>query len=148
MEDRLVFDFFTNIWLISNFLDLEMSNYLEDRYGLESREMFYIWLLFYAGGLTSGEIAEYARRNRPYISKMIHSLQKRELITITRGEEDKRVHIIRLTDKGKELYWNSKIDFLKYYSEINKTISKEELVKAINVLRKCLSILTNIEESR
>lgn len=79
----------------------EFEGHFMQAYGLSLNEGMLLCTLLAQGKMTSGEIAEALGLSASNASKVIRSVEKKELITRLIGKEDKRQMNFMLTAEGK-----------------------------------------------
>lgn len=95
-----------------------------ERYGISLNEGMALCSIFKSdnGKLTSGEIGELLGLTSSNTSKVVSSIEKKELIERTLGKEDKRQMCFSLTAKGKKLLSSIKCEELEIPAVISQYI--------------------------
>ena len=70
-------------------------------FGISTLDWAFLGLLADNGSLRSLRIAEELGVEAPFITVMAHKLHKRGLVRVARGEKDRRVKTLALTEEGK-----------------------------------------------
>lgn len=89
-----------------------LANYYRDpflrqaelRYGLTRPEVTILFCLAYSDGINAKDVAEVTRQPKNTLSRGAVTLEKKGLIIRKVDEEDRRRSILRVTEKGADLY--------------------------------------------
>lgn len=102
-----------------------------------------IFRLNFFPGITQNELAEFFFKDKTTIARTISTMEKNNLLLRVPSEKDKRVNLLYLTNKGKELQEVLQQIALDTSKVALKGIDKKEL----EITKKVLSeIRTNLEE--
>lgn len=101
-----------------------------------------IFRLCYSGGCTQNELADFFYKDKTTITRTISSMEKNNLVLRVPSEIDKRVNLLYLTNKGKELQSVLKDIAVQTSENALEGIDKKELSVAKKVLAQ---IRTNLE---
>ena len=80
----------------------ELENEMEAAYGLNLNEAMLLCNLSDKGSMTAGEVGECLGLTQSNASKVIRSLEKKELLKRSLDKTDKRIRHFRLTKTGEE----------------------------------------------
>lgn len=90
---------------------LRATNFIQDKikedvaqYGLNLSEFGALEVLYHKGPLPVQSICEKVLIANSSMSYVIENLIKKDLIEKTKNENDRRIHIVHLTEKGKQLF--------------------------------------------
>lgn len=95
------------------------------------------------GDMKLTEVANRLRIEAPSATELIDKLERRELVTRKNQETDKRVKIIGITEKGKNLLIDIDPLVKQTMGRLLKDVTREDLVSYIKVLE---SIVNNSDE--
>ena len=95
-------------------------------------------------GLYQRQIGALTLKDRPNITRIIHILEKAELVTKTPDVNKRKVFKINITDKGRKVHQQVLPTVLEHWQETVKGVSDEDLQKCLSVLNK---IRDNLEEN-
>ncbi len=62
--------------------------------------LFYLWS---RDGVTQQELCNVTFKDKPSMTRLIDNLEKQQLVVRSPGVKDRRINLIHLTDKGREL---------------------------------------------
>jgi MarR family 2-MHQ and catechol resistance regulon transcriptional repressor len=116
--------------------------------GLSISQFGVLEALFHLGPLSQAEIAKKVLKSTGNITMVIDNLEKRELVTRQRKEEDRRYYTIQLTSEGKKMI---KDIFPRHAAGIVKEmsiLSRTEQEMLGNLCRKLGLQLTKEEQER
>lgn len=68
-----------------------------------SNDYYYLTTIYYLGKPNFSQVAETLRLTRPAITVFVHKLAKMGLLEKIQSEEDKRMHFVCITQKGKDI---------------------------------------------
>ncbi|MCS5623798.1 MAG: MarR family transcriptional regulator [Candidatus Marinimicrobia bacterium] len=87
-------------------------------------------------GIAQKDIAEYCGKDKTSITKIINTLEKKNLVVRVADQIDHRVKRIVLSNKGKELFLNALPVMEETRDELRSGISDKEIESLITVLTK------------
>ena len=87
-------------------------------------------------GIAQKDIAEYCGKDKTSITKIINTLEKKNLVVRVPDQLDHRVKRIVLSNKGKELFLNALPVIEETRDELRSGISDKEIESLITVLTK------------
>lgn len=93
------------------------------------------------------EIAEYIMAPLNTATGVINRLEKKQMIDRIRSEQDRRIVLITLTDKAKELIDKEKDIIIKYFNRIHETLTEEEIASIMSVFGKLIGIFSKDKET-
>ncbi len=107
------------IKLIRSFESISSRLYIElNKNGLTECQFYALDALYHLGPINQKELGKKISRSEGNVTMVVNNLEKRNLIEKKRCENDKRIYIIKLKNKGKDLYE-------KVFPKFLKTIIKE-----------------------
>ncbi len=95
-------------------------------------------------GISQNDLAYITERDKTSLTRLINTMEKKQLVYRTNSEVDKRINLIHMTDLGKELLSQANPIIEKIEQEIIKGISSKEIELAIQILRQ---VQANVNES-
>ena len=93
-------------------------------------------------GISQKDIAEYCGKDKTSVTKIIDTLEKRNLMVRYPDQIDQRIKRVILSNKGKELMEKSMPIMEQTRNEVRKGISDQEISLFKTVLRKIYTNLT------
>jgi DNA-binding MarR family transcriptional regulator len=111
---------------------LSYNNYLKDKledieitYG----ELTYIYNIKFFPSISQRELAEILFVSEANVAKMVKKLVNKEIVEKRKDETNKSRNILRLTEKGEELFVKINLITCGWEREITKNLSNEEFFK-------------------
>ena len=92
------------------------------------------------GGHPCGEIADRMVDRSPDITRRIDSLEKQGYVERERSAEDKRVVIVRITNKGQDLLDSVAPKLLAFQNKVAASLSAQELEQLSNLCEQLIEI--------
>ena len=86
-------------------------------------------------GRKQNDLAFITNRSKTALTRLIHTMEKKGYVSRSVSEKDMRINHIYLTSVGREIWKKSYPFFLQIVEELQKGISKEDLLNAQNVMR-------------
>jgi DNA-binding MarR family transcriptional regulator len=128
-KDRIVLTP-TNLYM--EYILLNYNNYLKDKledieitYG----ELTYIYNIKFFPSISQRELAEILFVSEANVAKMVKKLVNKEIVEKRKDENNKSRNILRLTEKGEELFVKVNLITCGWEREITKNLSNEEFFK-------------------
>jgi DNA-binding MarR family transcriptional regulator len=128
-KDRIVLTP-TNLYM--EYILLNYNNYLKDKledieitYG----ELTYIYNIKLFPSISQRELAEILFVSEANVAKMVKKLVNKEIVEKRKDENNKSRNILRLTEKGEELFVKVNLITCGWEREITKNLSNEEFFK-------------------
>lgn len=125
-KDRIVFTP-TNLYM--EYILLSYNNYLKDKledieitYG----ELTYIYNIKFFPSISQRELAEILYVSEANVAKMVKKLVKKGIVEKRKDDNNKSRNVLRLTDKGEELFVKINVITCGWEREITKNLSNEE----------------------
>lgn len=125
-KDRIVFTP-TNLYM--EYILLSYNNYLKDKledieitYG----ELTYIYNIKFFPSISQRELAEILYVSEANVAKMVKKLVKKGIVEKRKDDNNKSRNVLRLTDKGEELFVKINVITCGWEREITKNLSNDE----------------------
>ena len=122
---------------------LRATNFIQDKikedvaqYGLNLSEFGALEVLYHKGPLPVQSICEKVLIANSSMSYVIENLIKKELIEKTKNENDRRIHIVHLTEKGKQLFDEVYPKHLSHMRSVIDVLDTSEEYEMQNLLKK------------
>ncbi|MCR5126612.1 MAG: MarR family transcriptional regulator [Lachnospiraceae bacterium] len=104
-------------------------------------EILIFWLLYLKKEVNMTEIAEYIHVPLNTATGMIGRLEKNGLVERTRSAEDKRVVLIRFSEKGSRQFQKLMGELLRYGGKIFSEMTEEEVQLFFKMIEKAKRVL-------
>lgn len=112
-----------------------------------TREQFILLKMLHCNdGVPQSELAFITENNKSSITRLINTMEKKNLVARIPSTEDGRVNHIYLTKKGRTVFMEIFPLVNKLRLEIEQGISQEEMQTTINVLQKMLKNIKNLSK--
>lgn len=85
-------------------------------------------------GQIQNDLASITNRSKTSLTRLINTMQKKELVYRVLSNKDKRINHIHLSESGKKAFLHSIPVLEKLIAELQEDISQNDLNKAIEVL--------------
>ena len=125
-KDRIVFTP-TNLYM--EYILLSYNNYLKNKledieitYG----ELTYIYNIKFFPSISQRELAEILFVSEANVAKMVKKLVRKGIVEKRKDESNKSRNVLRLTDKGEELFVKINVITCGWEREITKNLSNDE----------------------
>lgn len=125
-KDRIIFTP-TNLYM--EYILLSYNNYLKNKledieitYG----ELTYIYNIKFFPSISQRELAEILYVSEANVAKMVKKLVKKGIVEKRKDESNKSRNVLRLTDKGEELFVKINVITCGWEREITKNLSNDE----------------------
>lgn len=131
---------------IFNYIDEMKTLFSLDKYSdifLEytKNELFALLFLYRYNDANMTQIAEYINAPLNTATGVITRLEKKQMIERIRSNEDRRIVLITLTDKAKDVLEKEKNKIIDYGTRIFGTLTSEEKMAALSIYQKVASVL-------
>ena len=104
-------------------------------------EILIFWLLYLKKEVNMTEIADYIHVPLNTATGMIGRLEKNGLVERTRSAEDKRVVLIRFSEKGSRQFQKLMGELLRYGGKIFSEMTEEEVQLFFKMIEKAKRVL-------
>lgn len=118
-------------------------NFHDAGYDITTEQWVTMFRLWDNEGQSQQELAELTYKDKTSITRLINSLEKRNLVVRIPDKTDGRVRLIYLTPKGKSLQEPLVAIVIKTAAEAHLGISEEEMVITRRVLKKVIHNLAS-----
>ena len=102
--------------------------------------LLYLWE---KDGVTQQELCNATSKDKPSMTRLIDNMERLNLVVRISDKKDRRINLIHLTKKGRELEEKSRYVTMKTLKEALRGLSIEELKISQEVLRKIFSNTKN-----
>lgn len=106
------------------------------KYKLTFSQFMVLEALYSKGDMSVGEVRDYILSSVGTIPLVVKNLEKMELIKRRTDEKDKRISILHLTDKGKEIIQEVAPQNEQMVLEYMSVLNDEEKKQMVNLLKK------------
>lgn len=106
----------------------KMMNFNGEVENLRAIELYVLLYIAQRGPQKMSELAENFSMTKSNVTFLVDSLEEKGLVTRMRSDEDRRVIMIDLTEKGKGIYRQILSDFSKLISEVILQIPSDDLL--------------------
>lgn len=96
-----------------------------------SQDYYYLTTIYYMKGPNFSEVAEKLNLTKPAISAIVSKLSNMGLVEKIQSKDDKRIHYMYLTDKGKKIVEGDEELYSRIESMIKNTIDDENNYRLI-----------------
>lgn len=105
-----------------------------------------LYLTFEQDGIIASELSEILQVTSPRMVSILHSLEKKKLITKVSDSEDRRRTIIYVTDIGKKLVLDKKKEATDKVMKILEHLKEEEIDEYLRIVKKIGTIIDGMQE--
>lgn len=141
-NDSLVTEIFSSLRKIINAAEI-YSSLLKNRTGLNASQLSCLLVLNNAGPLALSKLSKKVFLSPSMITAMIDQLEKKELVVRNRSSSDRRVILIELTEKGKEVANNAPPSFQEQLINGLNSLKDEEKISLNENLNRLLNIIVS-----
>ncbi|WP_026580689.1 MarR family winged helix-turn-helix transcriptional regulator [Bacillus sp. J33] len=131
LDDSLGYKLFHASRLMSNRLN---KNFRDNGFDVTYEQWQILSRLYEKDGQTQNQLAVKNERDQPSVSRLVDNMIKRGLVSRLANKADKRINLIYLTDKAREMKNDLNALALKTIDDASGTISREELEICLRVL--------------
>lgn len=90
----------------------------------------------YPEGCSRGQIIDGLAESRPDVTRLVDRLEEEGLVERYRSEQDARVSVTKITDKGQKVYEEALDVYLDYLARISRVLTKKECETLSGICRK------------
>jgi DNA-binding MarR family transcriptional regulator len=105
-------------------------------FGLTGPQLTVIKILGQLGDLSLSSLSERIRAQNSTVTGIIDRMEREELVTRERSEEDRRIVLIRLTDKGRRLALGIEVEPMEIFRRALQSVPKKDVEELFRVLDK------------
>lgn len=100
-------------------------------------------LLHDQDGQTQNELALITDRNKASLTRLIHTMERKELVKRIAHQQDKRFNRIFLTEKGRQRYQETLPVFYECLDQLQAGINMQEIEELLRLLKKIQHNITD-----
>ena len=141
-SENLESEIFSCLRRIINAVDIYSSK-MKDKTGLNVSQLSCLLVLEKTGPLSLSKLSQHVFLSPSMITSIVDQLEKKELVVRTRKSTDRRVILIELTEKGKEVAQTAPPSFQEQLTSSLSHLKKEEKKTLFDSLNKLLSIIVS-----
>lgn len=125
------------IQLLAHVIEQATASSLQEESGLAFNSYIILYVLNKKGEINQSKLADQLKITTAAISKRVKILMEREFVTTTINKENRREHLLNITEKGKQILKTSTTLLDKQFNELIKEYKhKEEFELLLNELIK------------
>lgn len=118
-------------------IDMFVSSALsQNGISLTRKQVIMMKILFEKGPLPQSNLAFLTERDKASLTRLINSMEKKNLVARITSPEDKRVNLIHLTVSGEKVFQEVHPVLLSVMKDLQKGISPEEKTMVISAMKK------------
>jgi DNA-binding MarR family transcriptional regulator len=141
-SENLESEIFSCLRRIINAVEIYSSK-LRDKTGLNASQLSCLLVLEKTGPLSLSKLSQHVYLSPSMITSIVDQLENKELVVRTRKSADRRVIMIELTEKGKEVAQTSPPSFQEQLTSSLSHLKEEEKETLFDSLNKLLSIIVS-----
>lgn len=111
-----------------------VDTFLEYGIDLSKEQWLVLKMLHHQDGQTQNNLAFITNRSKASLTRLINTMEKKDLVFRVLSKKDKRINHINLSELGKQIFSSSLPVLKKIIDELQKNINEEDLTKTIQVL--------------
>jgi len=124
----------------AKFMDYYIRDHMKSHGINLSKEQFIVLKhLDEKDGRKQNDLAFITNRSKTALTRLIHTMEKKGFVSRSVSEQDMRINHVYLTPLGRQTWEKSYPFFLKIIEELQKGISKEDIVNTQNVMKQIQS---------
>jgi len=121
---------------------LMIVQFKKDKLDISVKQWLLLKFLYIKDGQSQNQLAFLTNRDKGSLTRLINTVEKKNLIARIPSKDDKRVNLIYLTKKGSQVYEASKKSLEIVTKTLHNKITAEEINTTIGILKK---VIDNIE---
>jgi DNA-binding MarR family transcriptional regulator len=141
-SENLESEIFSCLRRIINAVEIYSSK-LRDKTGLTASQLSCLLVLEKTGPLSLSKLSQHVYLSPSMITSIVDQLENKELVIRTRKSADRRVILIELTEKGKEVAQTAPPSFQEQLTSSLSHLKKEEKKTLFDSLNKLFSIIVS-----
>lgn len=114
--------------------------------GLTREQLILLKQLHKKDGIPQSELVFITENNKSSITRLINSMEKKNLVARIPSLDDRRVNHIYLTKNGRTVFAEVFPKILGKFKELERGISKKDMETTINILQKVLKNIKNLSK--
>lgn len=142
VAENLESEIFSCLRRIINAVEIYSSK-MKDKTGLNVSQLSCLLVLEKTGPLALSKLSKHVYLSPSMITSIVDQLENKELVVRTRKSSDRRVILIELTDKGKEVAQTAPPSFQEQLTNNLSHLKEEEKKTLFDSLNKLLSIIVS-----
>lgn len=99
-------------------------------------------------GQIQNDLALITDRNKTSLTRLIHTMERKNLVVRISDEQDKRINRIYLTEKGKAIYQQTLPIIYGSLTKMQANLSEEEIEQLIFLLKKMYSNVETLQNEK
>ena len=123
---RLALDAFIKLSRCLSAVQGRLLPSLQKDYGLTESQIGVMEALFHLGPLTQGELCRKILRSGSNVTTVVDNLERNGLVRRERGEDDRRIQVVHLTDTGRSLLDRALPAHVERITELMNTLDPDE----------------------
>lgn len=140
--ENLEAEIFSCLRRIINAVEIYSSK-LRDKTGLNASQLSCLLVLEKTGPLSLSKLSQHVYLSPSMITSIVDQLENKELVVRTRKSTDRRVILIELTEKGKQVTQTAPPSFQEQLTSSLSHLKEEEKKTLFDSLNKLLSIIVS-----
>ena len=117
----------------------------EHKVNLTREQFILLAMLHEQDGQPQNNLALFTEKNKASLTRLINTMEKKELVVRIPSTADKRINYIHLTKHGRKVFKATGPILKEMTKEVEKGLTKEEIQKVIVIMNK---VMTNIKNSQ
>lgn len=113
-------------------------------HGLNHSQLRALFVLERSHEMTAGDLARGADLNPASVTAMLDQLQGHGIVERRRSDQDKRICMISLTDKGRSIVDEERAKWVARWDAGMRGLSEEELLAALQVMQRISHLLDSL----
>lgn len=118
-----------------------IMNYKLRDLDIRSGQQDFFYVISKNEGISQKELSEYLYVGKSTTAKAVKSLVKNNYVKVEQDKNDKRIHRLYLTQKGKEIVPKIELVFLELMGIFTQDLSECEKEQTLTVLKKILNTI-------
>ena len=110
----------------------------KDNIDVSVKQWLLLKFLYIKDGQSQNQLAFLTDRDKGSLTRLINTVEKKNLIARIPSKEDKRVNLVYLTKKGSKVFEASKVSLQAITKTLHTGITDEEISATINILKKVI----------
>jgi len=118
-----------------------IDNHIQDIFDIENIDLtktqwVILKMLKTKDGVPQQELAFIAGRDKTSLTRLINTMERKNLVARIPSKKDKRINLVYLTKSGNSIFEKTLPIMKKFASGLQENISEEEIKIAISVIKK------------
>ena len=117
-------------------MDYFLADYFDAKgLNLTKAQMIVLRILSQNDGIVQNKLAFITNRDKASLTRLIETMEKKELVKRSTSTKDKRVKIVHITDSGIALLENARPYLKEIINKVQENVSEQDLLTTIKVLK-------------